>query len=52
MSLCVDEIEGILSAHERMPTGASFQDGAVFSAREGAARCIARSMSRSGRPPL
>ena len=30
MSLCVDEIEGILSAHERMPTGASFQDGAVF----------------------
>lgn len=30
MSLGVDEIEGILSAHERMPTGASFQDGAVF----------------------
>lgn len=30
MSLGVDEIEGILSAHERMPTGASFRDGAVF----------------------
>ena len=30
MSLGVDEIEGILSAHERVPTGASFQDGAVF----------------------
>ena len=30
MSLGVDEIEGILSAHERMPTGASFQDGAMF----------------------
>ena len=30
MSLVVDEIEGILSAHGRMPTGASFQDGAVF----------------------
>ena len=30
MSLGVDEIEGILSAHERMPTGALFQDGAVF----------------------
>ena len=30
MSLGVDEIEGILSAHERMPTGASFHDGAVF----------------------
>ena len=30
MSLGVDAIEGILSAHERMPTGASFQDGAVF----------------------
>ena len=30
MSLGVDEIEGILSAHGRMPTGASFQDGAVF----------------------
>jgi len=30
MSLGVDEIEDILSAHERMPTGASFQDGAVF----------------------
>ncbi len=30
MSLGVDEIEGILSAHERMPTGASFPDGAVF----------------------
>ena len=30
MSLDVDEIEGILSAHGRMPTGASFQDGAVF----------------------
>ena len=30
MSLGMDEIEGILSAHGRMPTGASFQDGAVF----------------------
>ena len=30
MSLGVDEIEGILSTHERMPTGASFPDGAVF----------------------
>ena len=30
MSLGVDEIEGILSVHGRMPTGASFQDGAVF----------------------
>ena len=30
MSLGVDAIEGILSSHERMPTGASFQDGAVF----------------------
>ena len=30
MSLGVDEIEGILFAHDRMPTGASFQDGAVF----------------------
>ncbi len=30
MNLGVDEIEGILSAHERMPTGASFPDGAVF----------------------
>ena len=30
MSLGVDEIEGILSAHKRMPTGASFQDGAMF----------------------
>ncbi len=30
MSLGVDEIEGILSAHERIPTGASFQDAAVF----------------------
>ena len=30
MSLDVDAIEGILSAHGRMPTGASFQDGAVF----------------------
>ena len=30
MSLGVDEIEGILSAHDRMSTGASFQDGAVF----------------------
>ena len=30
MSLGVDEIEGILSAHERMPTGASFPDGEVF----------------------
>lgn len=30
MSLGVDEIEGILSAHDRMPTGASFQEGTVF----------------------
>ena len=30
MSLGVDEIEGILSAHGRMPTGASFQDGETF----------------------
>ena len=30
MSLGVDEIEGILSAHKRMPTGASFQDGEMF----------------------
>ena len=30
MSLGADEIEGILSAHERMPTGASFRDGSVF----------------------
>ena len=30
MSLGVDEIEGILSSHERMPTGASFPDGIVF----------------------
>ena len=30
MSIGADEIEGILSKHERMPTGASFQDGAVF----------------------
>ena len=30
MSLGVGEIEGILSSHERLPTGASFQDGAVF----------------------
>ena len=30
MSLGVDEIERILSAHERVPTGASFQDGAMF----------------------
>ena len=30
MSLGVDEIAGILSAHDRMSTGASFQDGAVF----------------------
>jgi len=30
MSLGMDEIEGILSAHDRMSTGASFQDGAVF----------------------
>ena len=30
MSLGVDEIEGILSAHGRMPTGASFQDGEMF----------------------
>jgi len=30
MSLGVNEIEGILSAHERMPTGASFLEGTVF----------------------
>ena len=30
MSLGVDEIEGILSSRERMPTGASFSDGIVF----------------------
>ena len=30
MSLGVDEIEGILAFRERMPTGASFPDGAVF----------------------
>ena len=30
MSLGADEIEGILSRHERLPTGASFPDGAVF----------------------
>ena len=30
MSLGVDEIEGILSAHDRMSTGASFQEGTVF----------------------
>ncbi len=30
MSLGVDEIEGILSAHERMPIGASFKDGETF----------------------
>ena len=30
MSLGVDEIEGILSAHKRMPTGASFKDGETF----------------------
>ena len=30
MSLGVDEIEGALSAHGRMPTGASFQDGETF----------------------
>ena len=30
MSLGVDEIEGILSSRERMPTGASFPDGIVF----------------------
>ena len=30
MSLGMDEIEGILSAHERMLTGASFQDGSMF----------------------
>ena len=30
MSLGVDEIEGILSTHDRISTGASFQDGAVF----------------------
>ena len=30
MSLGVDEIEGVLSAHGRMPTGASFHDGEMF----------------------
>ena len=30
MSFGADEIEGILSAHERMPTGASFPDGETF----------------------
>ena len=30
MSLGVDEIEGILSSRERMPTGASFKDGETF----------------------
>ena len=30
MNLGVGEIEGILSAHGRVPTGASFPDGAVF----------------------
>ena len=30
MSLGVDEIEGILSGHAPMPTGASFQDGETF----------------------
>ena len=30
MNLGVDEIEGILSAHGRMPTGASFKDGETF----------------------
>ena len=30
MSLSVDEIAGILSAHDRMSTGASFQEGTVF----------------------
>ena len=30
MSLGVDEIEGILSALDRMSTGASFQEGTVF----------------------
>ena len=30
MSLGADEIEGILSAHGRMPTGASFKDGETF----------------------
>ena len=30
MSLGMDEIEGILSAHDRMPTGASFPDGETF----------------------
>ena len=30
MSLGVDEIAGILSAHDRMSTGASFQEGTVF----------------------
>ena len=30
MSLGVDEIEGILSSHAQVPTGASFLEGAVF----------------------
>lgn len=30
MNLGTEEIEGFLSAHERMPTGASFQDGETF----------------------
>ena len=30
MSLGMDEIEGILSAHGQMPTGASFKDGETF----------------------
>lgn len=30
MSFGIDEIEGILSSHEHVPTGASFQDGVVF----------------------
>ena len=30
MSLGVDEMEGILSSHAQVPTGASFQDGTVF----------------------
>ena len=30
MSIRAEEIEGFLSAHERMPTGASFHDGEMF----------------------
>ena len=30
MSIRAEEIEGFLSAHERMPTGASFSDGEMF----------------------